>query len=48
MQPECKKIGVLSKFQPVNVKERDLGIPRRRWKDSIRMDLIEIGANTRI
>ena len=27
--------------------KRLLGIPRRRWKDNIRMDLKEIGANTR-
>ena len=26
---------------------RPLGRPRRRWEDNIRMDLIEIGINTR-
>ena len=27
--------------------KRPLGRPRRRWKDNIRMDLKEIGINTR-
>ena len=27
--------------------KRSLGRPRRRWKDNIRMDLKEIGINTR-
>ena len=27
--------------------KRPLGRPRRRWEDNIRMDLIEIGINTR-
>ena len=27
--------------------KRPLGRPRRRWKDNIRMDLNEIGINTR-
>ena len=27
--------------------KRPLGIPRRRWEDNIRMDLKEIGINTR-
>ena len=28
--------------------KRSLGRPRRRWEDNIRMDLKEIGINTRI
>ena len=28
--------------------KRPLGRPRRRWEDNIRMDLKEIGINTRI
>jgi hypothetical protein len=28
-------------------RKRPLGRPRRRWEDNIRMDLIEIGINTR-
>ena len=35
---------MLSKFQ-VNLQERPLGRPRRRWEDNIRMDLGEIGIN---
>ena len=27
--------------------KRPLGWPRRRWEDNIRMDLIEMGINTR-
>ena len=27
--------------------KRPLGKPRRRWEDNIRMDLIEVGINTR-
>ena len=27
--------------------KRPLGMPRRRWEDNIRMDLKEIGVNTR-
>jgi hypothetical protein len=27
--------------------KRSLGTPRRRWEDNIRMDLKEIGSNTR-
>jgi hypothetical protein len=27
--------------------KRSLGKPRRRWEDNIRMDLKEIGVNTR-
>ena len=28
-------------------RKRPLGRPRRRWEDNVRMDLIEIGINTR-
>ena len=30
-----------------SIGKRPLGRPRRRWEDSIRMDLKEIGINTR-
>ena len=46
MQPEWKKVGVLSKFKQVTLQERDvqegLGV-----EDNIRMILEEIGINTR-
>ena len=29
------------------IKKKPLGMPRRRWKDNIKMDLKEIGINTR-
>ena len=29
------------------IEKRHLGMPRRRWEDNIRMDLEEIGFNTR-
>ena len=48
MQPECKKIGVFSNFllgTPTG--KRPLGRPRRRWEENIRIDLKEIGINTR-
>ena len=42
MQPEWRKVGVLS-GKPTG--KGPLGRPRRRWEDSIRMDLKEIGIN---
>ena len=48
MQPEQKKIGVLSKYEKVNLQEgdnyEDLGVNRT----SIRIDLKEIGVNKKI
>ena len=32
---------------PTPAGKRPLGMPRRRWKDNIRMNLEEIGINTR-
>ena len=31
----------------IAAKKRPLGRPRRRWEDNIRMDIKEIGINTR-
>ena len=39
------KVGVLSKCKPMG--KRLLGRPSHRWEDNIRMDLKEIGINTR-
>ena len=37
-----------SKCNQVNLQEkRPLGWPRRRWEDNIRMDLEDMGINTR-
>ena len=39
-----------SSFKNLTVKpirKRHLGRPRRRWEDSIRIDIIEIGVTTR-
>ena len=36
-----------SKYELVNLQERPLGRPRHRWEDNIRIDVKEIGANTR-
>ena len=36
---------MLSNCQQVQLQERPLGRPRRRWEDTIRMDLKEIGIN---
>ena len=48
MLPEWRKIGVLSKYQQVNLKKKKtLGKPRRRCEVNIRMDLKEIGINKR-
>jgi hypothetical protein len=47
MGKSWKKVGVLSKFLQVHLQERPLGRPRHRWEDNIRMDLKEIGINTR-
>ena len=47
MEPEWKKVGVPSKFYQVNLQERPLWRPRRSWEDNDRMDLKEIGINTR-
>ena len=48
MQPEWKKVGVLSKFLTgAPAGKRPLGRPRRRWEDNIRMDIKEIGINTK-
>ena len=33
------------KYKPIG--KRPLGRPRRRWEDNIRMDLVEIGINTK-
>ena len=46
MYPQWNKVGMLSKLQQVPTGKRPLGRPRRRWEDSIRMDLKEIGINT--
>ena len=43
-----EKVGAIFKIltgKPTG--KRSLGRPRRRWEDSIRMDLKEIGINTR-
>ena len=43
-----KKAGELSKFEQVNLQGRELSAkPRQRWEDNVRMDLKEIGINTR-
>ena len=48
MQPEWKKVGVLSKFEQLHLQERDLlGRPRRRWEGNIRMDPKEMSINMR-
>ena len=39
--------GVLKIFTGTPTEKRSLGRPRRRWEDNIRMDLKEIGINTR-
>ena len=36
-----------SDFKILQVNLQTLGRPRRRWEDNIRMDLKEIGINTR-
>ena len=41
MLPKC------SKFSGKPTGKRQFGRPRRRWEDNIRMDLEEIGINTR-
>ena len=33
--------------RPIPTRKRPLGRPRRRWEDNIRVDLKEIGINTR-
>ena len=38
---------MLSKSQKVDLQDRPLGRPMRRWEDNIRMDLEEIDINTR-
>ena len=49
MQPEWKKVGVISKFLTSTPAGKIyLGMPRRRWEDSIRMNLKEIGVSTSI
>ena len=48
MYPEWKKTGALSKIlTDTPTGKRPLGRRRRRWEDNIRMDLKEIGINTR-
>ena len=34
---------VCTEFWLGNLRERDLGRPRRRWEDNIKMDLQEVG-----
>ena len=46
MWPEWKKVGVLI-LTGTPAGTIALGRPRRRWEDNIRMDLKEIGINTR-
>ena len=41
MQPEWKKVGVLTKFEGTD--KRPLG----RWEENVRMNLKEIGINMR-
>ena len=43
MYTEWKKVGQLKK----NLTGKPSGKPRRRWEDNIRMDLKEIGINSR-
>ena len=43
----CCQNGSRSAFKILTGK-RPLGRPRRRWEDNIRMDLEEVGINTRI
>ena len=43
MYPECKKVGLTG--TPTG--KILLGRPKRKWEDNIRMDLKEIGINTR-
>jgi hypothetical protein len=42
---ECRSAFKIFTGKPTG--KRFLGRPRRRWKDNIRMDLNEIGINTR-
>ena len=45
MQAEWKKVGVISKFEQTNLRERDLGKDENMI--DTRMDFKEIGINTR-
>ena len=44
---EWKKVGMLLKLTGTPTGQRTSGRPRRRWEDKTRMDLKEIGVNTR-
>ena len=47
MNRSCSQNGSTSKFYQVNLQYKiSLGKPRRRWEDTTRMDLKEIGVNT--
>ena len=49
MKPEWRKVGVLSKSYLIGrpTGKRPSGRLMRRWEDNIRMELKEIGTNTR-
>ena len=48
MQPDWKKVRVLSKFEQVKTTgKRTFGRHRRRWENNIRMDLEKIDVNMR-
>ena len=44
---EWKKAGIFKILTDKHTRKRPLGRPRRRWENNIRMDLKEIGINTK-